>query len=204
MQVSGTEVHQHQRVVRSAHMSSPRRIVIYGDFNCPYSYLASVRADRLLENGAIDLEWRAVEHDPTIPSTGQPVEGETATALAREIAEVLSVVGKQERFVIQQPLVRSNTAEAVARFASTAGQEAHELRRMIFAAIWQGRQNVTSAGSVRDVTGRDDADPETATAWRGAWLDFGPPWIPTLVVAGGDQDVIRGLDADRWLENPTP
>ena len=39
------------------------RVIIYGDFNCPYSYLASQRADRLARAGTVLAEWRAVEHD---------------------------------------------------------------------------------------------------------------------------------------------
>jgi len=37
--------------------------VVYGDFNCPYSYLASQRADLLSRAGALMVDWRAVEHD---------------------------------------------------------------------------------------------------------------------------------------------
>ena len=39
------------------------KIVIYGDFGCPYSYLASLRADELLESGVAEIDWRVVAPD---------------------------------------------------------------------------------------------------------------------------------------------
>ena len=42
------------------------RVVVYGDFNCPWSYLASRRAAVLAEDG-VDVDWRAVEHEPWRP-----------------------------------------------------------------------------------------------------------------------------------------
>jgi hypothetical protein len=45
-------------------------VIIYGDFNCPYSYLASQRAGRLREAG-VAVDWRAVEHDRRLPA-GDP------------------------------------------------------------------------------------------------------------------------------------
>ncbi len=38
-------------------------LTVYGDFNCPYSYLASQRVDALARSGRAEVEWRAVEHD---------------------------------------------------------------------------------------------------------------------------------------------
>ena len=38
-------------------------LIIYGDFNCPHSYLAGQRADLLSRSGAASVDWRTVEHD---------------------------------------------------------------------------------------------------------------------------------------------
>ena len=46
------------------------KIVIYGDFGCPYCYLASLRADELLESGVAEIDWRAVGR--TAADRGQP------------------------------------------------------------------------------------------------------------------------------------
>jgi len=54
------------------------KLTVYGSFNCPYSYLASLRAGRLTAAGAAGLKWRAVVHDPLCPRSGLPVTGELA------------------------------------------------------------------------------------------------------------------------------
>ena len=64
------------------------RLTIYGDFNCPFSALASVRADVLLAAGGYEIDWRAVQHDTAIPVAGEPVEGDTFAELAAEVATI--------------------------------------------------------------------------------------------------------------------
>ncbi len=47
-------------------------VIVYGDFNCPYSYLASQRADLIACGGVAAVDWRAVEHDrgPSLTGSG--------------------------------------------------------------------------------------------------------------------------------------
>ena len=54
------------------------KLTVYASFNCPYSYLADLRAGRLTAAGAAGLKWRAVVHDPTVPPVWLPVTGELA------------------------------------------------------------------------------------------------------------------------------
>ena len=49
------------------------RLVIYGDFNCPFSALASDRAARLERAAVAEVDWRAVAHDLRIPTVGGPI-----------------------------------------------------------------------------------------------------------------------------------
>ena len=65
-------------------------VVIYGDFNCPYSYLASQRADRLIRGGMARIDWRAVEHDRALAVTGTRAGADSA-GWERELAEVAAL-----------------------------------------------------------------------------------------------------------------
>jgi 2-hydroxychromene-2-carboxylate isomerase len=66
------------------------KVIIYGDFNCPYSYLASQRADRLARGGIARVDWRAVEHDHGLALTGAPAEADRA-AWDTELAEAAAL-----------------------------------------------------------------------------------------------------------------
>lgn len=71
------------------------KLVVYGSFNCPYSLLASMRVDRLGELGVVDVEWRAVVHDPDVPMQGEPVLGELAALFDRELEEIRGLLPKK-------------------------------------------------------------------------------------------------------------
>ena len=64
-------------------------VIVYGDFNCPYSYLASQRADLLSRAGAA-VDWRPVEQDRGLPVTGSRSDNDRA-GWDRELAEVASL-----------------------------------------------------------------------------------------------------------------
>ena len=53
-------------------------VIVYGDFNCPYSYLASQRADELNRTATEMVGWRAVEHDRGLALTGTPSDRDQA------------------------------------------------------------------------------------------------------------------------------
>ena len=87
-------------------------LTIYGDFNCPFSALASVRADLLVASGGYQVEWRAVQHDTAIPAVGDPVEDETASELAAEVTKIRELSAQDVHLELTVPAVRSNTAAA--------------------------------------------------------------------------------------------
>jgi hypothetical protein len=64
-------------------------VVIYRDFNCPCSYPASQRADRLGQPG-VAVDWRAVEHDWRLPVPGSRPDGDRA-ARDRELTGAASL-----------------------------------------------------------------------------------------------------------------
>ena len=127
------------------------RLIVYGDFNCPYSYLASQRVDALLPLGGVEVDWRAVEHDPRLSMTGTPASADRET-WNRELAEVTELALPAEQPPVAVPQLISNTRAAVSAYteAVTDGVQ-HKLRRALFEAIWVGRRHLSSAYDVRPI-----------------------------------------------------
>lgn len=124
------------------------RVIVYGDFNCPYSYLASQRADRLIRGGIARIEWRAVEHDRALAVTG--ARAEDNDEWERELAEVAALAVPGEEAPATPPPVISNTGAAVAAYAEAVTDGvAGELRRRLFRVIWAQRRHISSAYEVR-------------------------------------------------------
>ncbi len=198
-------------------------MIIYGDFTCPMCYLASWRAD-LLEDSPNAVDWRAVEHQPTLPLTGlppaRPVEGLTSrwgvmTSL-RMPGEV--VPGRSPSFV-------ASTQAAVAGYAEAYGAGvAERARRTLFRAYWVGGLDIGNPEVLRVLLGdtiRDGASssqplhewgyavtsaraPVTTMAfhlirdWRQQWSELGSPREPLLV--DGDGSTATGGDVLAELE----
>ena len=124
-------------------------VTVYGDFNCPYSYLASQRADLLGRAGAAAVDWRAVEHDRGLPLTGTP-SGSDRAVWERELAEVASLALPGEQVPAGLPALISNTQASVAAYAEAVSDGvAGELRRRLFGAIWVHGVHLSSAYEVR-------------------------------------------------------
>jgi DSBA-like thioredoxin domain-containing protein len=123
-------------------------VIVYGDFNCPYSYPASQRAD-LLSRAGVAVDWRAVEHDRGLPVTGSRSDSDQAT-WDRELAEVASLALPGEHVPDGPPVLVSNTNAAVAACAEAVSDRvAGELRRRLFRAIWVEGLHLSSAYKVR-------------------------------------------------------
>jgi 2-hydroxychromene-2-carboxylate isomerase len=167
-----------------------RRLTIYGDFNCPFSALASVRADVLLASGAYEIDWRAVQHDVNIPAAGEPVEGETRDMLASEIRDITALTTSGELLELRVPSVRPNTAAASAAFA--AGGQNEALRQRLYAALWSEGRDIGAADELERL-GAGGRDHDTAAAWQQEFDALPQPVTPTLVLPDGY--VSRGLGA---------
>jgi predicted DsbA family dithiol-disulfide isomerase len=165
-------------------------LTIYGDFNCPFSALASARADVLLALGQL-IEWRAIQHDTTIPPAGELVEGDTAAALATEVATILELSDQDLRLHLVVPPIRSNTAMASAAFAA-AGEDADRLRGRLFAAVWAEGRNLGNPAELRRV-GADARAAVVARRWQEEFEALPRPITPTVVLPDGY--VSRGLGA---------
>jgi hypothetical protein len=156
---------------------------VYGDFNCPYSYLASQRVDLLIERG-LDLEWRAVEHDRTIPVSGGPADPVRARQERDQIKNLLRG-GEQAPALPAGPL--TNTAAATSAYAeSVSDRRQHDLRGQTFEAIWTQGRNLSSAYEMRPVIA-------TVMDWSAALPPRYGSELPRLWHGDSDETVLRRL-----------
>src|SRR5256884_4669847 len=126
-------------------------LIVYGDFNCPYSYLASQRVDELARLGQAGVEWRAVEHDPALALTGTPSSLDPER-WQRELGELALLAGEGEQVPGAAPSVISNTGAAVAAYAEAVTDGVQDdLRRSLFSEIWVNRRHLSSPYGVRQL-----------------------------------------------------
>jgi 2-hydroxychromene-2-carboxylate isomerase len=126
-------------------------LIVYGDFNCPYSYLASQRVDAVLRAGQAEVEWRAVEHDPRLSLTGTPSSADP-DRWQRELAEVADLARPDERVPPAPPPLISNTGAAVAAYAEAVSDGVQDgLRRRLFEDIWVRQRHLSSPYEVRQL-----------------------------------------------------
>ncbi|MEQ9162440.1 MAG: DsbA family protein, partial [Ilumatobacter fluminis] len=128
-------------------------LVVYGDFNCPYSALASERAARLERDGAAQVDWRCVEHDPSIGPDEFPMTGAHHDQYATEIEHVRALSSDGEADGFRVPSRRLNTRDINHTYASADSVRRAALRQTLFAAYW-----------IRDLDVTDDAVIESLIA----------------------------------------
>lgn len=164
-------------------------LIVYGDFNCPYSALASRRVDELLRHGLADVEWRAVEHEPEIGRDGRDVEGEFRTKLESELQEIAQMLRPGEDFMPVLPDRYPNTHDASQVFSTWEHEAAHFFRRQAFDAVWIAGRNISDV-AVLGEAGVGQREPR-ADAWQRGWEEIPRRVVPLMVV---DDEIVRGKD----------
>lgn len=201
-------------------------VVVYGDFSCPFSLLASLRIDSLIESGH-DIEFRAVEHASHLPVVGRRLDDAGKAELAAEMDEVRALLMPGEEFPEKVPASLVNTRAAVSGYAEAFGiGVGDEVRRLLFDAYWTKGLDIGSPEVLRSLLastikkggakqGRatsfslreagyavsTNRGPITVEAYHriGSWRES---WlaitqtIPTLTVGRTDH---IGIDALTWL-----
>lgn len=170
----------------------PVRLVMYGDFNCPYSALASRRAATLEQRGELTVDWRSVEHDPSIPLAGELMTGHRRQGLERELSQIRDLLTDGEPDALRVPPKRVNTSLVTQAYAAKPPLVRAMLREQVFATYWQDGEDLTDPAIVRRLCGDGD-DPLVAARWREEWLALPRPIVPILVMPDGY--VSRGLGA---------
>ena len=163
-------------------------LVVYGDFNCPFSALASHRIDILHDRDIADVEFRAVEHSPRIPPDGLAVVDKRRADLTEEVEQVLGLATALDgKFRLRVPEVLPNTATMCQSYATTPTAA---LRRELFEAVWS--DGVATGALTPD-----------GTAKQAEWQAEYESWpedkriVPSLVLDDGY--ISRGLGALKRL-----
>lgn len=174
--------------------------LVYGDFNCPLSLLASSWCDELTRMHALAVEWRAVEHDPGIPRRGRPLDDALAVDLAAQVDEVAQRLVRGGRIRLALPPVLPNSSLAIGAFAGQHAPNARRLRRALFAAVWRDGLNVGRWAQLdRVLTTPLRVDFARADRWRRSWADDGHPRLPAIVLPSGA--VLQHEEALRYLDD---
>ncbi len=175
------------------------RLTIYGDFNCPFSALASTRAAYLEARSLAKVEWRAVEHDLSIPPAGEPVHAKGRDEFERELDQVRGLLVEREADRLRVPDRRANTHLATIGFAATPEDLRPKLREQLFESYWTSGEGLTDTRSLFPGETSKTGE-EIAARWRAAWLATSDhPLVPTMVLADGY--VSRGLGALSRLQS---
>lgn len=172
--------------------SQPVELIVYGDFNCPFSALASARASRLERIGAFRVDWRAVEHAPNLPPAGIEIAGELASELQRELEQIRGLLSVDEPDRLSLPARQPNTRLATAAFAATPIADRPAVRDRLFAAHWSEGADLTEEATLARL-GATTIDMATAARWREEWENLTDPIVPVMVLPDGY--VSRGLGA---------
>jgi predicted DsbA family dithiol-disulfide isomerase len=167
-------------------------LVIHGDFNCPFSALASDRSARLEAAGIAQVDWRAVAHDLRIPAQGEAVDATGARAYEGELEQVRGLLLPDERLPLRVPAVRSSTVTTTDAYAASDPGARADLRQALFRAYWEEGKDVGDP-LVLGGMGLDARAPAIAADWRSEWLAFDRPLVPMMRLPDGY--VSRGLGA---------
>jgi predicted DsbA family dithiol-disulfide isomerase len=171
-------------------------LIVYGDFNCPYSTLASYRVDRLLREGIADVEWRAVQHDADMPAAGVPVDAHLRKELEREIDEIREETRDDEQVPLRIMKVRPNTAVSSCVFSTLEADEAHFRRREFFDAVWVRGRNISDSDELGEF-GAEGSLSRRDRQWQAEWSATKPLVVPRLHMPDGDAH--GGVEALRQL-----
>ncbi|MAT06580.1 MAG: hypothetical protein CL424_16190 [Acidimicrobiaceae bacterium] len=181
-------------------------VLIYGDFNCPFSALANARASRLAAAGRLSVDWCSVEHDTTIGPNEYPLTSQQAAAFRAELEQIAGILTPDEPDRFRVPSRRVNTRDLNRIYAATPPARRTELRTAIFDAYWIDDRDVTSDRVLDEIINTlavdqssqedhasDNHVSRSVATWQRQWEAPPRPIVPTMIIDQGY--VSRGLGA---------
>jgi predicted DsbA family dithiol-disulfide isomerase len=142
------------------------QIQIWGDFECPYSYLQTVALAKLKERyqDGIEIIWRAIELAPTV-GTAPPSD----TYLNKLQQAVAEPIVQSEQLVLKAPTFLTYTwlAQESVCFANKHGKSL-QLALAIFKAVFSQGANISNEDEIIKLAEQVGIEPD---ALRGAFDD---------------------------------
>lgn len=197
-------------------------LLVYGDFNSPWSYLAARRLAALAATG-VRVDWRGVEHHPKRCDGGVALASHLFRELQQDLHTVETVLLPGERFPYALAGFVPETGAAVCAYA-----EAYQLgtgalaREVLFESFWLHGLDLNDEQVVHTVmtdairtrsTAPEplawrltDAGPHQVVSapayrllvqWDAEWRAFGGHDVPVLAVPA--LEPMFGEDALAWL-----
>ncbi len=181
-----------------------RHIVVYGDLNCPFCYALE---ERLIASDVVQqIEWRLVEHAPSLPSEPENAQFAQLEELAQEME---AIVERAPDVKLGRPQFRPNSRLAIRAVAEACAVDpvrAWTLRLSLFRALWRNGRNIADPEVVNGLVERAGLSPqgntaeaaETARRWTREWHDAKFDRIPVMLSDVGTR--LLGLMPQRRLD----
>lgn len=209
------------RVERTETRRADAPLVLYGDFTCPWTYLAFRRLGELSSSG-VSFEFRAVEHDPGHPRRTGPADG--FADLRAEMDSVATHLLPDEDYPYTLAGFVPHTYAAVNGYAEAYGAGVGDVAApVLFEAFWRQGLDLDDPKVVRTLLtdavqgGTSPSDPlrrwgfvvgvtgapMTTTAWRlveswrDEWAPQGQGTVPVLLRQ--DDAPLVGVEVVAWL-----
>jgi 2-hydroxychromene-2-carboxylate isomerase len=199
------------------------RIIVYGAFNSPWSYLASRRAE-LLESVGLRIDWRAIDADTGRPDTPSD-RARGFQSVRQDMDQIAATILPGERLPYTLAGFITNTSAAVSIYGDAYRLGAGPaIRSLLFEAFWLHGIDLNNEQSVHTLVtdslqselfageaspGRANPAPHLSHQWATEWRDLGNPALPVLIGGGatgrcgaeavewfGDELVNRGVDIE--------
>lgn len=170
--------------------STSDRVILYGDFNCPFCYALH---ERLHDVGVIDrCEWRGVQHAPQLPRPMKPWSGSLGAELRHEVTMVQRLA---PGLPIALPPGKPNTLPAIEQAIALLHKESKlgmDFVRRTYRAFWCNGRDISDPVVLKELAGEhfvEDSDRQDhvfAQKWETAWHATGQNGVPLLVSPDGD------------------
>jgi signal transduction histidine kinase/2-hydroxychromene-2-carboxylate isomerase len=194
-----SNVGEGSRFTLTVHVAGPRRITIYSDLNCPFSYtlnqwLAQMRLSHL-------VDWQGVEH--MVGLTKEQAQSEEEQSKLLEELERLEARAEESHVVVCRPEYRVNSQlalVALCRIEHIWPERSVEVRELLFKAIWRDGLDIGDIEvinelllpyNIGDLT-HADAERAEVAARTDAWRNKGYDCIP-MAVSYHSQALYKGL-----------